>query len=171
MWSAHLPLLATQARIEAMRGRLLLFLVLVAPSLANADEVYRWVDDQGEVNYTNDPDTIPPRFRTKAKITKGAELGVVPSSQKGSDASAGSPAGSDKLRAAADRVKRLEGELHAARTLLKKRVEQSEGRPLSGTEVEELNRRVSQTEAELARAKEDLSALSRKGSSGGSAAP
>lgn len=154
-----------------MRGQLLLFLVLAAPSLAEADEVYRWVDEQGEVNYTNDPDTIPPRFRTKAKITRGAELGVLPAPQKGSDAAAGPPAGSDKLRAAADRVKRLADELNTAQTLLKKRVEQSEGRPLRGPEVEELNRRVSQKEVELARAKEELSALSPKGSSGGSAAP
>jgi len=34
---------------------------------------YRWVDDQGVTNYTDNPDNIPPKF--KVDITFGADIG------------------------------------------------------------------------------------------------
>ena len=34
---------------------------------------YRWVDDQGVTNYTDNPDNIPPKY--KVEITFGAEIG------------------------------------------------------------------------------------------------
>jgi len=34
---------------------------------------YRWVDDQGVTNYTDNPDSIPPKY--KVEITFGAEIG------------------------------------------------------------------------------------------------
>src|SRR4051812_34651817 len=52
-------------------------LLLLAPLAAQADEIFRWTDDEGEVHYTNDPDAIPANKRTKAKVTKGTELGHV----------------------------------------------------------------------------------------------
>ncbi len=40
--------------------------VSVSPALA---EVYRWTDDAGKVHLTDNPDTIPPAYRTRARAS------------------------------------------------------------------------------------------------------
>lgn len=49
-----------------MRLLLLLLLLLTVPAPANA-EIYTWKQG-GVAHYTNQPDTIPPRYRSKAKV-------------------------------------------------------------------------------------------------------
>ena len=39
--------------------------VSVSPALA---EVYRWTDDAGKVHLTDNPDTIPPAYRARARL-------------------------------------------------------------------------------------------------------
>jgi hypothetical protein len=41
-----------------------------------AGDIYTWTDDQGVVHYTDDPSTIP--AKSKAKTTRGAEIGSLP---------------------------------------------------------------------------------------------
>jgi len=60
----------------------LLLTLTLAALPAPAEEIYRWVDADGEVHYTNDPATIPPALRKKAKVTQGAELLVVEPSKE-----------------------------------------------------------------------------------------
>jgi DNA repair exonuclease SbcCD ATPase subunit len=40
--------------------------VSVSPALA---EIYRWTDDAGEVHLTDNPDTIPPAYRSRARAS------------------------------------------------------------------------------------------------------
>ena len=44
-----------------------------------AQTVYRWVDDDGEVHYTDDKNSIPAAKRKAARVTEGDELGIAPS--------------------------------------------------------------------------------------------
>jgi hypothetical protein len=46
---------------------------LLAPGPAGED-VYTWTDTEGTAHYTNDPNTIPRRYRDKARTLDGAPL-------------------------------------------------------------------------------------------------
>jgi len=63
-------------------GFSLWFSLSVASLTASGDEIYRWIDANGEAHYTNDASTIPPALRKKAKVTQGAELLVVETSKE-----------------------------------------------------------------------------------------
>lgn len=66
--------------IRRMRTALpILAVVLLSASMASAQAIYRWVDEQGEVHYTDDKESIPEAQRPKAKQTKGSEIGLAPS--------------------------------------------------------------------------------------------
>jgi hypothetical protein len=52
-------------------------LVLLLSGSSRGEEIYRWVDAEGEVHYTNDSEAIPREHRKKADKTSGAELGEV----------------------------------------------------------------------------------------------
>jgi len=55
-------------RRGALRRRLaLLAVALAAAGPAAAAELWQWTDADGVVNYTNDPGTIPPAFRSRAR--------------------------------------------------------------------------------------------------------
>jgi uncharacterized membrane protein len=59
--------------------RLALLLLTVAvfllPALARADDVWVWTDAEGEAHYTNDPASIPERFRKSARAMGGEKSG------------------------------------------------------------------------------------------------
>lgn len=50
-----------------IRTAQLFFLAMLA-ALPAAAETYQWTDSRGVVNFTDDPTTIPPRYRGKAMV-------------------------------------------------------------------------------------------------------
>ncbi len=62
-----------------MRYFILLAMCFQAVPAALANPIYRWVDDQGVPNYTNDPSKIP--AKAKAEVTSGDEIAVIASSR------------------------------------------------------------------------------------------
>jgi len=53
---------------------------LWATAAAAQDEVQTWVDEEGEVHYTNDPSQVPAQYRRTMKRTAGdGALSVIPS--------------------------------------------------------------------------------------------
>lgn len=47
--------------------RLVLLLVLFAATSANG-EIYMWKDSRGTAHYTNQPDTVPPKYKNRVKV-------------------------------------------------------------------------------------------------------
>ena len=60
-----------------MSIRWLLVVVLFASQAASAQVIYRWVDTEGVMHFTDDPASIPPKFRASASTMPAKELGVV----------------------------------------------------------------------------------------------
>jgi hypothetical protein len=56
----------------------LLLLALLLPVAARADDVWVWTDTEGEAHYTNDPASIPERFRKSARSMGGEKSGSGP---------------------------------------------------------------------------------------------
>lgn len=49
--------------------RLIVFLILMTFSLpAYSATIYKWVDKEGVVNFTDDPDKVPPSFRDRVEV-------------------------------------------------------------------------------------------------------
>jgi hypothetical protein len=61
-------------RIERSSGLLLAGCMVAVVFPARADKVQRWVDEKGELHYTNAPSSIPPKFRSQARSTEGRPL-------------------------------------------------------------------------------------------------
>jgi len=59
-----------------MRNIRILYLAMLAlfvvSAAADAD-TYQWLDEKGVVNFTDDPDNIPKKYRKKAKVTRSTE--------------------------------------------------------------------------------------------------
>lgn len=51
-----------------MKAIVVFLMILCFPLLVNGDEVYRWVDDQGVIHFTDDPGTVPEDYRSKAEV-------------------------------------------------------------------------------------------------------
>jgi hypothetical protein len=51
---------------------LLVILVFSFSGLSNAD-TYQWTDNQGVVNFTDNPDNVPKKYRTKIKVTPSVD--------------------------------------------------------------------------------------------------
>ncbi len=45
----------------------ILVLLLVLPSMSFAADIYKWVDKDGSVNFTDDLDKVPPEYRDQVK--------------------------------------------------------------------------------------------------------
>ena len=75
------------------RGAVIVAMALT--SVARADDVYTWTDEDGVPHYTNDPKTIPKG--KQAKITKGAELGSISASSADSSRKRAKPALQDEV--------------------------------------------------------------------------
>src|ERR1041385_1580196 len=58
-------------------------LTLLVSSAALAQEtMYRWVDENGVANYTNDLGSIPKKARASVTVTRGDEIGEVPTAHQ-----------------------------------------------------------------------------------------
>ncbi len=121
-----------------MRNLILLAICFTFASPALATPVYRWVDDQGVTNYTNDQSKVP--ANVKAQVTEGDEVYFLASDRSSAPAARapamGAPAGgatgdilSPDERAVANqwraafrevhaRIARLEFEVRADKQLL-----------------------------------------------------
>src|SRR5690348_15007516 len=60
-----------------MRHLILLGLSLELAPAAMANPIYRWVDDQGVTNYTNDASKVP--AKAQAAVTDGDEIAIITS--------------------------------------------------------------------------------------------
>ena len=52
--------------------------ILCVLSASRAQTVWRWVDAEGDVHYTDNKSSIPPDKRKAAEVTQGAEIGIAP---------------------------------------------------------------------------------------------
>src|SRR4051812_40656573 len=66
--------------------------LVVSISAFAQEQVWTWVDEQGEEHFTNDKSSIPESFRAKATSTEGAELSVLQTKDQG-NAAAPAPGG------------------------------------------------------------------------------
>jgi Domain of unknown function (DUF4124) len=53
-----------------MKKALCMLVMLVTAGLTAHAATYRWVDSRGNVNFTDDPESIPPEFRKKVETRK-----------------------------------------------------------------------------------------------------
>ena len=58
-----------------MRPTMTLLLLLAAPALCSA-EIYKWVDERGQVGYADDLGKVPKKFRNSAVTTEKQEQAV-----------------------------------------------------------------------------------------------
>ena len=65
-----------------MRKIVIFLILLIFVSPAYAHTVYKWVDEKGIVNYTDDYNSIPPAYRDRVEIEWVHEEGVSPPIQK-----------------------------------------------------------------------------------------
>ena len=68
-----------------MKTRHVIFVILAVFFLSSsllAHTFYKWVDEKGAVNYTDDYNNIPPTYRGRAEIEWVHEEGTIPSIQK-----------------------------------------------------------------------------------------
>ncbi|OGP55387.1 MAG: hypothetical protein A2162_11755, partial [Deltaproteobacteria bacterium RBG_13_52_11b] len=53
-----------------MRTAILFFILLVLSVMPSYGEMYKWVDEKGTVHFTDDPSSIPEKYRTDAESRK-----------------------------------------------------------------------------------------------------
>jgi hypothetical protein len=70
---------------EIMKKMLVILLPLVLFSLPADAATYRWEDEHGTMNYTEDPGTIPAQYRKKATIVGSEDLPPAPESTEGKE--------------------------------------------------------------------------------------
>ncbi len=58
---------------------ILIALAALGPLAAAAQEIFSWVDEDGSVHYTDDPENVPQKKKGKVRTTTGADIGQVPS--------------------------------------------------------------------------------------------
>jgi hypothetical protein len=54
-----------------MKQLLLLMVLLLLVSNAAYGQLYEWIDDRGSVNFTDNPDRIPAKYRNSATVREG----------------------------------------------------------------------------------------------------
>ena len=52
---------------KIVKMALLILLLLVLPSISHAAHIYKWVDKDGSVNFTDDLSKVPPEYRDQVK--------------------------------------------------------------------------------------------------------
>jgi len=65
-----------------LRKMLIVLILLIFLSPAYAHTFYKWVDEKGTVNYTDDYNSIPPTYRNRVEIEWVHEEGPFPPVQK-----------------------------------------------------------------------------------------
>lgn len=58
-----------------MRKSMVTLLLLATPVLCSA-QIYKWVDDKGQIGFSDDLGNVPQKYRSKAVITDGKEQAV-----------------------------------------------------------------------------------------------
>lgn len=166
------------------RAWLVAIAMTVAPAVALAQrdggppktrDVYRWTDDGGELHFTDDPSTIPAKYRRNAEVTRGEPLDELraglPTPTAPSPSVSASSSGPDeqewrgRFKAAHDEIARLEKAIADD----KERLAGSElaPRPYGGgmrinPEAVAAERRVVENEKRLIEAKQRLEDLDRQ---------
>lgn len=164
-----------------MRSLVLALCSLIAPA-ALAQPIYRWIDENGVANYTNDESKVP--AGVKAETTAGDEITVVSTRGASSESAAAVPASvstdilTPEERARADYWRSAFRDVHAriarlelAVALDKQRL-QAEGAPFRGVRGRpyrasldsgdlDLQQRLEWSLAELKRARAELNELER----------
>jgi len=70
-----------------MRSFLVVFALILVSSTVASGQLYEWTDDRGNVSYTDNPDSVPAKYRSRAKVRdeamkgKVTDGGVVPPAQ------------------------------------------------------------------------------------------
>jgi hypothetical protein len=59
-----------------MKNLLILLILLMFTVPAHATTVYKWVDEKGVINFTDDYTKVPPAFRNRVKIEEYAQQGA-----------------------------------------------------------------------------------------------
>jgi hypothetical protein len=160
--------------------------VLLALPAARAQTAWRWVDEAGEVHYTDNKGSIPADRRKAAQVTQGAEIGIAPARAPSAEAG-DAPAQVDddaaekakvqeeqdwraRFKEKRDRVERLERVVKADRKILED--PNSAGLPVGridrhgvvqpSPELQAVKKRVEAEEKQLAEAREALNDLDRE---------
>ena len=171
--------------------RCLLVVGLFGSLTVFAQVVYRWVDADGLMHFTDDPASIPPKYRASASKMAPPELGVVHVKEAQAvepvdSPQVTSPKPPEPAEAEADpqqverqwrgafkalnrRVEELESSLVADRKLLATVAERATYNPVTGmyfptNEGDQLRERIRKSELELKNAQEELQDLEREAS-------
>ncbi|MBI5548510.1 MAG: DUF4124 domain-containing protein [Deltaproteobacteria bacterium] len=176
-------------------------LLLLGASPSRAQVIYRWVDDSGEVHYTDDKSSVPKDRQRSAVVTRGDELGIAaatpePASEttplqkeEAADRAAQQAAlkiaqeqaeeeaevqaekeWRQRFRDVHGQIERLERQVEADRKAVEDpnaagiplgRLD-AHGAFISNPHLEEIKRRLADSEQELAKAREDLADLERE---------
>lgn len=59
-----------------MKPILLLVAMLLIFSTTASGQLYEWTDDKGSVSFTDDPEHIPAKYRSRAKVREGTGKGL-----------------------------------------------------------------------------------------------
>ena len=51
-----------------MRSFLVVFALILASSTVASGQLYEWTDDRGNVSFTDNPDSVPAKYRSRAKV-------------------------------------------------------------------------------------------------------
>jgi Domain of unknown function (DUF4124) len=65
--------------------RILAAALLLACTAASAQTIYTWTDEEGVEQFTDNLSNVPDKFKKKAKVTTGGELGTISHSNDDSD--------------------------------------------------------------------------------------
>jgi len=60
-----------------MRSFLVVFALILAGATIASAQLYEWTDDRGNVSFTDNPDSIPAKYRNRAKVRDEAMKGAV----------------------------------------------------------------------------------------------
>lgn len=126
-------------------------MLFAVPALA---ETYQWIDNQGTVNFTEDPGSIPKQYRKKAKVLGGEEAAPAVSGE----GTEGAQTGSD------DKGKGKVAEPPAGAKKGEKKAYGGRSSDAWKTEFDDLNGRIKDEEEQLSGLKErmnDTSKMSR----------
>ncbi|MHB8877185.1 MAG: DUF4124 domain-containing protein [Myxococcaceae bacterium] len=58
-------------------ARWLVLVILFGSGAASAQSIYQWTDADGGMHFTDDPGSIPQKYRARSQTLSGPELGVV----------------------------------------------------------------------------------------------
>ena len=57
-------------RVLISKAAVLTLMIIFVSSSAGAGQIYRWVNDNGTVGFTDDPEKVPAKYRERIKLEK-----------------------------------------------------------------------------------------------------